>query len=80
MNDVSQKGELATFKAFFFQPVSYASLVYQNGRMAARIRKMLMINARIKQPTNCKLEKIKNMKLVKLRNCDKKEQIINFKT
>ena len=47
--------------------------------MAAGTGKMWMIDARIKQPANGNLEKIKNIKPVKLRNCDKKEQIINLK-
>ena len=40
---------------------------------------MWAIDARIKQSANGNLEKIKNIKPVKLRNCDKKEQIINLK-
>ena len=40
--------------------------------MAARTGKMRTINARIKQLANRNLEKIKNIKLVKLRNCGKK--------
>ena len=47
--------------------------------MASQTKKMWMIDARIKQPANENLEKIKNIKPVKLRNCDKKEQIINLK-
>ena len=47
--------------------------------MGARTGKMQTSDARIKQPANWNLEKIKNIKPVKLRNFDKKEQIINLK-
>ena len=40
--------------------------------MAVRTGKMWMIDARIKQPANGNLEKINNIKPVKLRNCDNK--------
>ena len=47
--------------------------------MAARTEKMWMIDAQIKQPANGNLEKIKNIKPVKLIYCDKREQILNLK-
>ena len=47
-------------------------------RMTAQTEKMRTIDARIR---TCKwnLEKIRNKKPLKLRNCDKKEQIMLFK-
>ena len=47
--------------------------------MAAPTRKMRTTDARIKQPANRNLEKIKNIIPVKLRNCVKKGQITNLK-
>ena len=47
--------------------------------MVARTGKMVMTDTRIKQPANWNLEKIKNIKLVNLKYCDKKEQIIVLK-
>ena len=46
--------------------------------MAAWTGKMWVIDAQIKQPANWNLEKINNIKPVNVRNCDKKEQIINL--